>query len=100
MKTHYTFSISANVKNLSLSGYYKNKKKPSSSHDKCFVMSTMFKTRLGVLLSPLDYAQTRCDVVGGDSRREISFSFGLEYSRDRRMSFIHLDYAIFQKRHG
>ena len=70
------------------------------SMKKGFVMSIIFKTRREFWLLPLDFAQKRYDVVGGDCRREISSSFDFEYTRNRSNYLIPLHYVILKGPHG
>ena len=73
MNIQDTFSVSANVQNWVY--FWRLKKKLLKAMKKCFVMSPMFKTKLELLLLPLEHAQTRYDVGGGDCQWEISLIF-------------------------
>ena len=67
---------------------------------KCFVKSAMFQTGFEFWLSPLDYAKTRYEVIGGDCRWEMGISFGLEYTLNSSIYSFYLNYAILQERNG
>ena len=67
---------------------------------KYLAMSAMFKTRLELLLSTLESAQTRYDVVKEDCRQKTSFTFGLEYTWNSSIYLIYSNYFILQEHQG